>query len=303
MILNIALLLIGFILLHFGCSKFLAKLPVIATYFKLPEWFVSSLLLAFGTSLPEIVVVMHSVYEDSPDLGLSSIIGSNTANLGLAWGLLWAFFGINGLQKHKKMLLVMLIIEIIFAIITVFYKFNVTTSCILLVCLIAFIIEQSIGHDEVSGESIKISSKNWMILSASLISIPFGSYLVVFAAEEINKNFHVSQNFLGATVLAIGTSLPEIYTSWIALKKGQIDVAFGNIVGSNIINVTCIAALIGFMTEYQNHTARVQFDIISMLAISVLSIILMWLPKKPKILGMLMVTVYLGYLATWMLDI
>lgn len=248
MLLDIALLIVGFVLLIKGADVFVEGASKIAAKLHVPQIVIGLTIVAFGTSAPEAAVSIASAFKDSADIAIGNIIGSNICNVLLILGL----SGIIGVLSVKKntfryespfvivisavlLLLGLLnnglsrldgVILWIFFLVFLFYLYRLTKK----------------GEDTSVDDVPELTEKDrvWkmiLMIVLGLVCIVFGSQLTVDAASSIATAFGVTQRVIGLTVVAIGTSLPELMTSVMASKKGKNDIAIGNIIGSNIFNI------------------------------------------------------------------
>ncbi len=232
----------------------------LALRFGISSLVVSLTVVAFGTSAPELFIVLSAMVDGSPGLAIGNIVGSNTANIllvlglpGLAAGLYTAGF------DAKKAYNFMILATILFIVLAFMGPFTWWHGTVLLAVLSMILLEQvraaSRNSDVavVSGnsESVDFSMPGWKItfyLTLGLIGLPLGAKVLVVNAEIIARDVGVPEATIGLTLLAVGTSLPELATTLVAAIRRQADVAFGNVIGSNLFNLLAIfgiAALVG----------------------------------------------------------
>ena len=256
MILDIFLLITGFIILIKGADLFVAGASSIADNFKVPKIFIGLTIVAFGTSAPELAVSIKSIISNNHDIVLGNVIGSNIVNILLIIGLSALIKPL--IVKHntiKKELPILLLISTLFGVLLSDNIFNGVTNAftrsdgiILLLFFLVFIyylIEISKNRDKDLDEEIKKMSmlKSIIYTIVGILMIVFGSNYVVDSASSIAKVIGISEKMIGLTIIALGTSLPELVTSIVATKKGEVDLAIGNIVGSCIFNIGIVIAL------------------------------------------------------------
>lgn len=250
---NYILLLIGFGLLIKGADCFVEGASSIAKKFRIPTLIIGLTIVAFGTSAPEAAVSIASAIKGQNEIALGNIIGSNIFNLLFVVGIAAV---ICPLQVKKSMIIKEFPFTLLSCIVLVILAqdrlFGGSTTDVLnrgdgLILLLFFcifmyyLIEVAITarSEAVAGEEIAVMSlgKSSLFTLGGIIGIVLGGDLVVDAATEIALAWGMSQNLVGLTIVAVGTSLPELVTSIVAARKGESDIALGNVIGSNIFNV------------------------------------------------------------------
>lgn len=243
-------LLIGFALLIKGADYFVEGASSIARRFRIPTLIIGLTIVAFGTSAPEAAVSITSALKGANEIALGNIIGSNIFNLLLVVGVAAM---ISPLRVKKSMIykefpftvlssavLLILIQDRIFQD-TDLQRLNRGDGLILLLFFSIFmyyLIEVAITSKE-EGEEIQLMSlgKSILLTLGGIVGIVIGGQLVVDSASDIALAWGMSQNLVGLTIVAVGTSLPELVTSIVAARKGESDIALGNVIGSNLFNI------------------------------------------------------------------
>lgn len=248
MIINILLILAGFVLLIKGADWLVEGASGIAKKFHIPEIIIGLTIVSIGTSMPELFVSITSAVKNLEDISLGNVIGSNICNLLLILGLSATINPIIFKKETKMFEIPMnLGITILFLILcNIGNQVSRIDGIILLVAFIAFITYTIVmakkGNDLNNNEDIETDKKPrkaiWDIvfILLGIIALKFGGDFVVDNAEAIAKTFNISEKIIGLTIVAIGTSLPELVTSVTAAIKKNSDIAIGNIIGSNIFN-------------------------------------------------------------------
>lgn len=237
------ILLIGFIMLIKGADVFVDCSSAIAKRFGIPSIIVGLTIVAMGTSAPEFSVSVQSAIAGMNDMSIANVIGSNMFNLLVVLGLSSV---VNKLKiNNYKDVYIMLIVGLIMLICSADGLLNVFDGALLLViftCYILSLIYKAYnGNQKEETEEKQKSLTSTIVLSIlGLGAIIWGGDLVVNSASAIAQQLGMSENLVGLTVVAIGTSLPELVTSLVATKKGEVDIAVGNVVGSNIFNMLLI---------------------------------------------------------------
>ena len=297
---------VGLALLYYG-ADFLIKGGVsVAKKFNVPTLIIGLTLMAFGTSAPELVVSIGASINGHGDISLGNVIGSNICNLALILGLsaLISPLPVNR-QLFKLDVWVMLGSAMVLAGFCWFSKrIDRWGAAILLLGLIAyiwrqFVIAKKSGETEAAGEEIpKKIYPLWgaiLLIVGGLIGLTGGAELLVRSAVAIAKALHVSEAVIGLTVVAIGTSLPELATSVVAAVKNEHDIAIGNVVGSNIFNILCIMGIAPLIKPISAPNIR-SLDLIVMLVISLLLVPFMLTRMKiTRLEGLTLLLAYIGY--------
>ena len=247
---NYLLLFLGFVLLIKGADLFVEGSSNVAKFFRIPTVIIGLTLVAFGTSAPEAAVSITAAINNSSDLSISNIIGSNIFNLFVVLGVTSLFKDVVTEKEviHKDYLLSTFSSVLLLILIGINYLFkgdlilNRISGIVLLVVLAIYLYRliKSIDSSKKVVESKKIALKDIVFIIVGLLCVIFGGQLTVDSATEIARHFGMSERFIGLTIVAMGTSLPELCTSIVAIFKGEEDIAVGNVIGSNIFNVLFI---------------------------------------------------------------
>lgn len=257
MIINILLIIVGFILLVKGADWLVEGASGVAKKFHIPEIIIGLTIVSIGTSMPELFVSVTSAMKNLEDISLGNVIGSNICNLLLILGLSATINPIIFKKETKMFEIPMnLGITILFLIFcNIGNEVSRIDSIILLVVFAIFITYTIVmakkGNDINKTEEVEKSEKPrkaiWDIVFILLgvIALKFGGDFVVNNSEAIAKMFNISEKIIGLTIVAIGTSLPELVTSVTAAIKKNSDIAIGNIIGSNIFNFLFIIGVAG----------------------------------------------------------
>lgn len=251
----------------------------------IPALIVSLTIVAFGTSAPELLIAISAIDEGAPDLAIGNVVGSNTANVLLVLGvpaLLATFF--TSECDTRKSYVQMMAATVLFIAVCFFGPITFWHGIILLTAL-AFVLGDALlqakRHRQMAceaDEDVEGADPNlpwWKIilfLVLGLVGLPLGADLLVDGSVSIAREFGVSEAVIGLTLVAIGTSLPELATTTVAVLRRQADVALGNVIGSNMFNllaITGIASLFGTIPVPQNFLV---FDLWVMFAASALLI-------------------------------
>ncbi len=250
----------------------------------IPALIVSLTIVAFGTSAPELLISVQAIHEGAPGLALGNVIGSNTANVLLVLGLpaLVAGFATSHFDTRKSYIL-MMVATVAFVIMAYLGPFTWVHGLFLLALLAVVLGDQAreaLYHRrndkkdaEPDIEGNDPSMRWWKILlflGLGLVGLPLGADILVDAARAIAQDYGVSDSVIGLTLVAVGTSLPELATTVMAAVRRQADVALGNVIGSNIFNLLAIIGIATLFGEIPVDKAVLNFDLWVMVGASVL---------------------------------
>ena len=247
----------GIALMWISADK-LEKYSVLsAKKFGMSPFLIGSTVIAFGTSAPEMLTTFFVSLENQGAMVIGNVIGSNVANLSLVFG---SMLFIVSLQKqnisqpksiNKNLFILLASSLLVWGVIAV-DPFNIFSSVILLTALLAVIIFWYKNNQEIPDiEDVNKSKNNFTKLLLSLLAIVFAAWLITSGASLILENFNLGQLFIGYTVLAIGTSLPEIAASISLALKSRYEAVAGTLIGSNIFNGLCVLAIPGLFRSNQ----------------------------------------------------
>lgn len=321
-------LVFGFVLLIVGADIFVEGSSSLAKSFKIPTIIIGLTVVAFGTSMPEASVSISAALEGKNDIAVSNVVGSNILNLLVVLGasaLICPVKSNDTAVKHE--IPFSIVLTAVFGVIMAFgirlpkdmtgfqailnadFKIGRVGGLLLLLFIIYYIFRQirgaakSIKNGEIEeeaddGKKISLSMSLKMIV-LGLFAIVMGGNYVVDNACIIAENFGMSEHFIGLTIIAIGTSLPELVTSVIAARKGESDIALGNVIGSNIFNIAFVLGASAAISPMTVNIVSV-YDIIILLFVSALSLYFARTQRRfSRIEGIIMVgmyAVYCGYI-------
>ena len=303
---ELLLIPISLLLLYIGGESTLKGVLSIAKKFQLSNILVSAVIIGFGTSLAELTVSIEAVLVGSPDLALGNIVGSNTANILLVTSLaaLIAPITIKYLKINRDIFVMGLA-----AALLLLFKYtdwlNLFTGMIFLLILISYIVfsyyedqKNSKKNKNETDVKSKLSLFKSILYSVVGISILiFGGWLLVTTSIMIAKNYGISETVIGLTILAVGTSIPELTTTIIASIKKHNDLVIGNILGSNIFNIFGILGITLLIEPIPVTNEMMKKGIWEMIAATLLFIlILKFLKKINKIIASIMLILYANYL-------
>ena len=313
---NIILLLVGFVFLIKGADFFVVSSSSIAHKFNVSPLIIGLTLVAFGTSLPELAVSFAAALTVQPgqtaDIAMGNIIGSNIANLTLILGASAVALPILVKKSMTKREFPFLIgMTILIAILGFFFQADAQIvwweALILLVVFAYYMFLMLTGEKEIPSEDIKIINmkKAVLLLFVGIAGVSIGGTMVTRGAEFIAINGLVTfagmsitkaTTLVGLSVVALGTSLPELVTSVVAAKKGENEIALGNVVGSNVFNTLFIVGLSGIVTPL-GLNGDVLIDMIILIVITTIMILFSITKGKiTKIEGWILLGIYVVYI-------
>ena len=303
LLLQLLLLAVGFALLVKGADWFVEGASGIADKFGIPQLVIGLTIVAMGTSAPETAVSITAAIKGNADIAVGNVVGSNILNILIILGISSV---ITSIAVAKTTVRYEIPIMLAITLLLLGFGANGGTIClwegiVLLLCFVGYLAYMflMVKKGEMQSEEIEDTKKPlWLMLLAGVVGlglIIWGSDVTVDAATSLAKIFGLSEKFIGLTVVALGTSLPELFTSVIAARKGKADIAIGNIVGSNIFNILFV---IGTSALIIPVTFEMSFVIDCLVAVG--AGVVLWLcvcrKKKLKRLdGMIMLVCYAAY--------
>ena len=305
---NIVFIFLGFILLVVGGEFIVRSSVALSLKFNISKFVIGMTVVSFATSLPELIVSVNAALNNSPSIAINNVIGSNIANIGLVLGLIsilgkitidnyfykrdwpWMFFFSllmwffttqdNVLQKYEGLILFLILI---FFTLTIIKKSNYLDF------------KGSIDDELLKTSNFKIFI--WLIISS--ITLYFGSEFLVDGAVNLAKQISISEAVISVTIVAIGTSVPELAASLVAIAKKEEGISVGNLIGSNIYNIGSVLGITAMVKEIPIAEEIIQRDIIWMLIFALIVIILAIIPRKNYLTsfkGLIMFSMYLYFI-------
>jgi cation:H+ antiporter len=266
--------------------------------------------VSFATSVPELLVSVQAALDGSPDLALGNVIGSNIANIALVLGITAVISPLTIDKNFYKMNwpAMMLISLLFYYFLTNDNTISSVEGIILLVFLVVFVYvmiakaksDKTVVVEEVDDalqETSYFKIFLWLLIGGS--ALYFGSSWLVEGAKDIALNFGVSEGVIGATVIAVGTSVPELAASIIAALKGEKAISLGNLIGSNIFNIGSVIGLTAIITPITAFEPNVLTNVYWMLAVSTVLIPLVFIPNKfeiSRLKGLFLLATYIVFI-------
>ena len=292
----VVLLVVGFVLLIKGADFFVEGSSSVAKMLKVPSIIIGLTIVAMGTSLPECAVSITASVTNNNALAVSNAIGSNIFNLMVVCGFCALF---NPLYVEKSTLKKEFPFSVVCAVLLLVcgylgMQLGRADGIILLIVFGAFLVWMAAAGDD-EYEVLPVW-KCIVFIVGGIVAIKFGGDFVVNGASTVATKLGLSQNLIGLTIVACGTSLPELVTSVVAARKNELDMALGNVIGSNIFNILFvlgIAATISPITFIMENV----IDIVILVVMSVLVWAFAWTKKKlDRFEGIVMLALYAVYL-------
>ena len=306
MLLPILSLLAGFLLLMWSADTFTDNGAKIARIFNISPLVIGLLILGFGTSAPEMLVSGLAAYDGHPEMSIGNAFGSNILNIGLVLGVTAIILPITvekSVLKKEWLFLFLSTLIVGFLLLDGFLSF--TDGLILMSLLTLFLINvfrESKKNNLTDSDSLEINSqknekgRTWLLLIVSLIILVSSARLVVWGGTSLALSFGVSDLIIGLTVVALGTSLPELAVSISSALKKQHQMVIGNIIGSNLFNTLGVLAIPGLILPFQIPTEVMSRDYLFMLMFTLLVLILSMRLKISRFGGFILLTALAIYL-------
>jgi cation:H+ antiporter len=300
----------GFILLFLGGDWLVDGGVALARRFRISPLVIGMTIVAFGTSAPELLVSLISAIKGSSGIAVGNVVGSNIANIGLILGLTALIYPID--TDNSKVTangLIMILASVVLLVFSLSSGITRTEGIVLFACLILFTVisikngrtkHQDDGSlKDTDGKKIMKPVIALLLIILSCAMLSFGADLLVDGASAMAKALGVSDKVIGLTIVALGTSLPELAASVAAAVKKEMDISIGNIIGSNIFNILCVLGVSASIRPILFDFAQYRADYIIMLlfAAALLLFISPWKRKGRlgRMAGILLFTAYAFY--------
>ena len=307
MLLDIFLIIIGVTLVLFGADKLTEGASALARRMNVPEMVIGLTVVAAGTSAPELFVSMVSALKDTPDMAVGNVVGSNIMNsmliVGCAAMVAPMIISRNTVRKDIPFAIGA---SVLLTLLSLDHTLGRIDGIVLLMGFVAFMV-YTLVQARSKAEETEADRKDrsiWLsalFVAGGLTGLVLGSNLFVDAASDVAYSLGISEGVVGLTVVAGGTSLPELATSVVAARKGQSAIAIGNVIGSNVFNILLILGLIATVSPLQIEGITT-ID----MAVMLISVVLVWLFSRTRYTverweGAVLVggyLIYLGWLIT-----
>lgn len=306
----IGILLVGFVLLIKGADFFVEGSSAVAKKLRIPSMIVGLTIVAIGTSMPELAVSISASLASNNEIAISNVVGSNIFNLLVVCGAcsLFAPLAVSKSTLKIDFPLAMGCGILLLGMCFLGSNVNRVEGLVLLTLFIIYIsvlvrqalkARANVGMDEEKEEKSK-EIPVWLCviyIVGGIAAIKFGGDFVVDSASTIATKVGMSSTLVGLTVVAVGTSLPELVTSVVASRKGEVDMAFGNVIGSNVCNVLFILGMSGAISPMSVIKDNI-VDVIVLIVVSVIAYVFVRSEQKlVKKEGIVMLVIYVAYMA------
>jgi len=292
--------------LIWGADKFVDNSSLIAKKIGVSELTIGLTIVALGTSAPEIFVGISSVLNNSESIAMGAVVGSNISNIALIFGV--SCIGISFLPKKTPIIQLMpfLVAALILGYVLIDLNVSKFDGILLLLsfCYFLYVINANRNTQTLIDEQQdKNNSITLIFLAIGLISLIFGSRYAVIYAEKIAILLNISELIIGLTIIAIGTSLPELAATISAVLKKKTDMVVGNVIGSNVLNITLVVPIIGFFSSVQLDQVLLNRDYTIMISATIVFILVVLFYSNKvfsvnaiRLIGILFVSSYILYL-------
>jgi len=306
---NFILLLAGFVILILGGNWLLKAAVGMSIRLQIPKIVIGMTVVSFATSAPELIVSLNSAIEGHADIALGNVIGSNIANLGLVLGTVLMIANIHVAKSfYRTDWPVMMFSSILFYFFVAFdgvlqrYEGFILFTLLIVFLIYLLKIQKPTVVEEIPDiKSVLPIRLIWIYLVIGGIGLWLGSELLIEGAVNIAQQFGVSERIIGVTIISIGTSVPELAASIMAVIKKEKAISLGNLVGSNIFNILAVLGITSMVTPIKVIDTRlISFDIISMLIFALLILPLVFIPVKMKLTwksGLILLGSYFVFIA------
>ena len=309
MIFEVFFLVLGLVLLVVGSDLLLRSSVDLSLKYNVSKLVIGLTIVSFATSAPELLISVSSVLKDSSDIAISNVIGSNIANIGMVFSIALLFVTIKIKKENIKYdfpwLIIVSLLFIWFLQDSQIDRFEglVFTSVLFLFIIFSFRVRTNENEDldDLSTSNMSLS-KIFIFLALSSILLYSGSELFVESSIFFANYFGVSERVIGLTMVAMGTSLPELATTLVAIYKKELDISIGNIIGSNIFNILAVIGITSIIRTLSIKSSEIlSFDIYVMFAFSAVLGLFFFFPRKYKmysIHGLFLLSAFLLYYFT-----
>lgn len=328
MILSIVAVVIGLLLLVWSADKFVDGAVGIAKFCGMSTLLIGMVIVGFGTSAPEMVVSALSAIQGNPELALGNAYGSNIANIALILGVTAVIMPVlvkrDALRRDMPVLIAVTVLSVVLLLDGNVSRMDGVILLLVFAGVMAFNIWSELRAtkkagdaslnaecEAANGETAPSIGKSVFWLVLGLVLLVASSRALVWGACNIARSLGVSDLLIGLTIVAVGTSLPELASSIAAARKGEDDLAFGNIVGSNLFNTLAVVGIAATITPMQSFDANVLVRDLPVMAVLTVLLLLFGFPTRiskigpdgkrigriNRIEGSVFLVAYIGYLA------
>ncbi len=304
------LLALGLVILLFGGKILVDGASAFAVKLGMSTGLIGLTVVAFGTSMPELIVGINAALKGNSDITIGNVLGSNLSNIGLVLGVTGLFYPILIRQSHVRFdYLLTVLVAILFYGLSYNGDISFWEGIILFLLFLGFNVYlfrnlgSGIGDtlEEVEAEVEQVKNYSWIVATGlffgGILGLYIGSELLVVNAVKISRELGVSERIIGITIVAIGTSLPELVASIVAALSKRTDLALGNILGSNILNILAVIGITAIIKPIGISQEFIDSDYLWMIGITLLLYPLMKTKMRiSKFEGAVLLTYYITYL-------
>lgn len=302
---EILILIAGFVLLIKGADWFVDGCSHFASVLGVSQMIIGLTIVAMGTSMPEAAVSITASIKNTADIAVGNIVGSNILNIFIILGLTSLFIPIKVEDAFRKTdIPFMGVVTVVFLIMGmtdhIITRIEGLVFCVIFIGYMVYLFKTAKADKDNNTEHFlagKAVLKDIFLIILGGGVVVLGSNIAVDAATEIAKTVGMSEKFIGITIVALGTSLPELVTSLTAARKGNADMAIGNIVGSNIFNILFVLGLSSVIVPIAYPQSFLADGIVSIIAVLILWGYSLIYKRLDRVSGAVMLTAYAGYFA------
>ena len=305
---NLIFIFFGFLLLVIGGEFIVRSSVALSLKFNISKFVIGMTVVSFATSLPELIVSVNAALNNSPSIAINNVIGSNIANIGLVLGLISVLGNItvdNNFYKRDWPWMFFLSLALCLFIVSdnLLSGYEGFFLIIFLSTFIFGVLKRSNSIESINDVNYKFTKASnfkifiWLIISS--VTLYFGSEFLVDGAVNLAKQINISEAVISVTIVAIGTSVPELAASLVAIAKKEEGISVGNLIGSNIFNIGSVLGVTAIIKEIPIAEEIIQRDIIWMLIFALIVIILAVIPRKnylSSFKGLIMFSLYLYFI-------
>ena len=289
---NLALIFLGFFLLVIG-GEFIVRASVaLSLRFNISKFVIGMTVVSFATSLPELIVSINAALNNSPSIAINNVVGSNIANIGLVLALIALLSNISVNEKsfRRDWSWMFFLSIMLWLFIITDNELNGFEGFLLIAFLVNFVHKVLKNSDSTEllndvDDKLKLTSNFkiliWLFISS--LTLYFGAEFLVDGAVKFANQINISEAVISVSIVAIGTSIPELAASLVAIAKNEKGISVGNLIGSNIFNIGSVLGITAIIKDIPIAEEIIQRDILWMMAFTVLIMVLSVLPEKNKI--------------------
>ena len=301
---NLVLIFLGFFLLVIG-GEFIVRASVaLSLRFNISKFVIGMTVVSFATSLPELIVSINAALNNSPSIAINNVVGSNIANIGLVLALIALLSNISVNEKSfRRDWLWMFFLSIMLCLFIITdNELNGFEGFLLIALLVIFIYKVLKNSDSIEllndvDDKLKLTSNFkilvWLFISS--LTLYYGAEFLVDGAVKFANQINISEAVISVSIVAIGTSIPELAASLVAIAKNEKSISVGNLIGSNIFNIGSVLGITAIIKDIPIADEIIQRDIIWMMVFTVLIMVLSVLPEKNKISKYKALIMLVGY--------